>query len=394
MAAPEVGSRLAFGGSPRDRSRPLISVHSGDCVQQRCTVLPASEKEGRTERKASREIPGDALETHETVYLVSLPIRAALRFPRSCVPITPLLFSLVLPMQVLPMQNDHRSTVETETSGKIQNTAFTIIIGAKKAATTSLYRSLIQHPQVCPSVVKEPEYFTENQDHGVEKAQYPRYEDLWPQYEPQVHRCCLEASTGYTKYPMEKGVARRIKEYGISPRFIYIVRNPFDRITSHLNFDRFAFYSPVTDFTDSHLIDVSRYASQLHQFTQHFPNRSRYHVLVFRDFVDRRRETLQELCTFMGIDPTFTFPTKAKNKTPSLSVLEHNLYRIGGLRRFGKRIFPDSVRHSLLTLFRSMSTSAELEMSPVDRVQIHRALEDDMHRLRREFGVPVSDWGF
>ena len=36
---------------------------------------------------------------------------------------------------------------------------FAFIIGAMKAGTTSLFEILSQHPQVCPSKTKEPDYF-------------------------------------------------------------------------------------------------------------------------------------------------------------------------------------------------------------------------------------------
>ena len=82
-----------------------------------------------------------------------------------------------------------------------------MIIGAMRCGTTSLFNYLAEHPEICPAINKEPEYFSENQGH---KVQVDNYNDLWPYYNSN-HKYVLEASTGYTKYPVEKGVAKRHK---------------------------------------------------------------------------------------------------------------------------------------------------------------------------------------
>lgn len=48
----------------------------------------------------------------------------------------------------------------------------------------------------------------------------------------------MEASTGYAKYPKRKNVPQRMFDLGIKPKFIYIVRNPIDRINSEINYWR------------------------------------------------------------------------------------------------------------------------------------------------------------
>ena len=109
---------------------------------------------------------------------------------------------------------------------------FLLIIGSAKSGTSSLFRYLSEHPAVCPSVTKEPEYFSEHQMHP---RPVRRYEDLWPDFDPAVHRYALEGSTGYTKWPVENGVAERMRAYGIRPRLVYLVRDPVERIESHVD---------------------------------------------------------------------------------------------------------------------------------------------------------------
>ena len=44
---------------------------------------------------------------------------------------------------------------------------FVFIIGAMKSGTTSLFDILSQHPQVCPSKTKEPDYFTKDSNENT-----------------------------------------------------------------------------------------------------------------------------------------------------------------------------------------------------------------------------------
>ena len=55
-----------------------------------------------------------------------------------------------------------------------------------------------------------------------------RYEDLWD-FDPDRHRYAMEASTGYTKWG-ERGAAEQIHAYGLRPKLVYVIRDPFERI--------------------------------------------------------------------------------------------------------------------------------------------------------------------
>src|SRR5688572_4882156 len=92
-----------------------------------------------------------------------------------------------------------------------------MIIGAMKSGTSSFYHYLIQHPQICPAKMKEPMFFT---DYQLQKVSIDNYSDLWD-FDSEKHKIALEASTGYTKYPFEPDVPRKISEYGIRPKMIY-----------------------------------------------------------------------------------------------------------------------------------------------------------------------------
>ena len=90
---------------------------------------------------------------------------------------------------------------------RIPQNAYAMIICSMKCGTSSLYNYLQGHPEICPAIDKEPEFFSENQGHGV---QVDNYSDLWS-FNDSVHKYALEASSGYTKYPSEPNVPKNIR---------------------------------------------------------------------------------------------------------------------------------------------------------------------------------------
>ena len=100
-----------------------------------------------------------------------------------------------------------------------------LIIGVQKGGTTSLYRYLLQHPQVVPAVRKEVHFFDLHYDRGLEwyRAQFPA--------SPQPHGCLVgEASPYYIFHPL---VAHRVYQTLPDAKIIVLLRDPVDRVLSH-----------------------------------------------------------------------------------------------------------------------------------------------------------------
>lgn len=267
----------------------------------------------------------------------------------------------------------------------IPSDAHVIIIGAMKCGTTSLYQHLERHPAICGAITKEPEYFSHSQGHG---ACVERYANLWPHFN---HRYALEASTGYTKYPAEDGIPRRMRESGIRPKLLYIVRNPFERIESHWQFQRY-FGGRLNPrwrhgITGPHLVAISSYHMQLERYRQYF-DQSDILVLDFEELRAPER-MLRKVYGFLGLSYHWPEQQRKTNGRQPVSALQAHAERLGI-----SDMLPAPVRRAGKRLLHRISPPTVRTLTARQRQHVHEALEGDMARLARDYGVDVARWGF
>ncbi len=272
-------------------------------------------------------------------------------------------------------------------ANRIPRDAYVLIIGAMKCGTSSIYSYLKDHPEICPAITKEPEFFSENQGHGL---QVESYSDLWD-FDETIHKYALEASTGYTKYPLEPNVPKNIFSLGISPKFIYIIRNPFNRITSHFNYMQ-RDESWLAKIDSTHLINTSNYFLQLEQYRKYFPLDD-FLILDFDDLRDSSALVLKKIYGFLDLSHSY-FPEeyKVKNPTQIKTKFDKNLRKLklsplisfvpNPLRQLGRnlllRVFPPEKRTLLNT----------------EKEFIYNELKDGMASLFHNYGFDVRKWGF
>lgn len=266
---------------------------------------------------------------------------------------------------------------------------YVMIIGAMKAGTSSLFRLLEQHPALCPSRSKEPEFFSQHQGHAVAEE---RYEDLFD-FDPAIHKLCMEGSTGYTKFPEEFEVPRRIKAYGLEPRFIYIVRDPVDRVISHLNYGAMNSHEwAEAGLAAFHAVAFSMYYTQLERFLAHFPSPERYFIADFEALKDNPTALAGSIFEWLGLPPFEVTREERRNVTPERSVAELRLTR-SPLGRW-RHLIPEGVRDRAKRVLRASGTAAQLELTALERQQLHTWLAPDMQAFAEGFGFPVEKWGF
>lgn len=210
-----------------------------------------------------------------------------------------------------------------------------LILGAARCGTTSLHYYLDQHPDVCMSAIKEPNYFLFDQtasgpvpcigsDRRLLAKSVPeraRYERLFTQSAAAVGDASpLYLYTRETPHLIHVAVP--------DARLIAIVRDPIDRAWSHFTYvnddlgdHAMAAFARAADAeigkgyepyrTGTHFLRLSAYAEQLERYRATFPT-ERMLVLAYDDLVGHTNETLARVCTFLGIDETFAFDTSVQ----------------------------------------------------------------------------------
>jgi hypothetical protein len=175
-----------------------------------------------------------------------------------------------------------------------------MIIGAQKCGTSTLFEILADHPSIVRCRKKEPHFFSSSPDW---KRDLPEYEELFTQKQGALY---FEASTSYTFYPLRNlRIWNDIFDYNPNMKFIYLVRNPIDRIISgymHL-YERGNTDLPIEKalIRERMLIDLTRYYTQVNPYVKKFGS-SNVLIIDFDDLIHQRRIVLGTVSKFLGID--------------------------------------------------------------------------------------------
>lgn len=138
---------------------------------------------------------------------------------------------------------------------------YAIIIGAMKSGTTSLHHILVQHPEIAGGRVKELDYFRKAISHSV-----TGYEANFPKLDKERHAYTLDSSPNYTKAAKWPDVASRIASFPGRKRLIYVLRNPIERIDSHIAHQIQRGRWTNGKWPIDHMVDISSYCRQLMQY--------------------------------------------------------------------------------------------------------------------------------
>ncbi|HEX3579219.1 MAG TPA: sulfotransferase [Thermoanaerobaculia bacterium] len=187
-----------------------------------------------------------------------------------------------------------------------------LIIGAAKGGTTSLYRYLGQHPDIYMSPMKEPNYFTDEDQLFSKRSVRSRSE-----YERLFDGVNGEHAIGEAtpRYLTSIGAAGRIHADLPGVRLIATLRQPAERAYSAYLM-RFTdsresasaeeVLQPGTDYFESGL-----YHAQLQRYFDTFPC-DQIKVILFEDLIASPRETVRSLFAFLGVDPDFDVDTSIR----------------------------------------------------------------------------------
>ena len=221
-----------------------------------------------------------------------------------------------------------------------------IIFGVSRSGTTSLYQYLSQHPNMEPSVVKEPRFFDMYFDRGINwyKMNFP---SKWQKFifTKLKHKKFItgEASGAYLQNPH---APKRIHNLNPNMKLILLLRNPVDRAFSHyirkmkngsekLSFEEVTekektriegeqekmeknekYYSPI--YHSLAYITTGLYAMRLKRWLKYF---SMKQILVLEngEFLRDPEKVYNQAVEFLGL-PKWNLPNYKKFSKQRLSV--------------------------------------------------------------------------
>lgn len=140
---------------------------------------------------------------------------------------------------------------------------YAMIIGAMKSGTTTLHHILAQHPEIVTGIRKELNFFARRKDRMRGVADY---EGLFPHLDKTRHAYTLDSSPNYTKPGRWVFAPRRIAALPGRKRLIYVLRNPIERIDSHIAHNVAVGRWTAEDWPMERVVNISAYAGQLGKY--------------------------------------------------------------------------------------------------------------------------------
>jgi hypothetical protein len=245
-----------------------------------------------------------------------------------------------------------------------------VIAGAPKCGTTSLFRWLVDHPQVCGSSIKETRFLMDPgyvlfkkksnfRDHGL--AGYEAYFDDCAALSAKV---VLEATPTYL---YQRTAPEVLSDLEPTPDIVFIFRKPSDRAYSHFHYfqdtkariDRRVSFREFVELAlneDPRILEVgtedaskmlvnARYADYVPRWLARFPP-ARLHFFLFEDMKRDPLGFVRVICDRLQLESGFfdSYDLKKRNRT-----FRVRSARLHNIRRRVGRVLPASTRKKLKT---------------------------------------------
>ena len=271
-----------------------------------------------------------------------------------------------------------------------------LIIGAMKAATSTVTEYLEDHPDVHVPPFAEPRFFSrdENWTSGRDA-----YEALLTGGPGQI---VGEGSNEYTFGALHPEAPARMAAYCPDAKLIYIVRDPLERIRSAWVQNRVdsgdavpaTLDAAVTEYPDRY-VDPSLYDQQLARYREHFPE-DQIWIGLAEDLRADPEAFWTSLCRFLGVAPHLRKDITHKQKNQSAGKHVPNA-RYSAVRRvpgyaLAKAVVPRPLRHRAKAKLFSDKVNALPDFSPATRAEVLERVRPDAEALLARLGKPAETW--
>jgi len=274
------------------------------------------------------------------------------------------------------------------------------VIGAAKAASSSVCTLLGLHPDIFMVDCKEPCFF--NDDAKFNGLGWTWYESLYLGSES-----CARRGEGSNRYSMKElwpNTAQRIAESCPNSKILYLVREPFSRIESvwmqmrsngsidaHPNFNEAVLSRPDI------FVDSTNYQSQLAVYRDLFPP-SQIHVVFYEDFRHDATATMKRIFEFLEVrsDVELSEQKSHLNASEGKLVFSDGFMRIRRAKYLQplKKLLPDHWKQKMAERFFRVPMSGRPVWREGTRAFVTERLLKDSRELLVANGKPMSYWPF
>lgn len=266
------------------------------------------------------------------------------------------------------------------------------IIGAMKAGTTTLYRYLLEHPQVGMSRMKETDYFIRDKNFSLGEAWYRG------QFEPGF-TVYGEASPNYTMRDTFLGVPETLYRAAPAAKLIFLARDPVRRFASQYRHVWLLGHMsvPPADLLSSkqgqEILRTSCYHFQLQSFLEHFP-REQLLILDFDDLHLNPQGIFDQVADHIGVTRQPVPEIGAQNEGDSLARMPRSVQRLWQTRAMRRvdRLFSRGARDMARNLLSRGPERRAPELTPDILEAVAEAVREDTQAFRELSGLPFAQW--
>lgn len=265
-----------------------------------------------------------------------------------------------------------------------------IIIGAMKAATSTLHEQLARQPGIFMSTPKELYFFSDD-------PVYARGIDWYAAHFAAAAPgdLCGESTTHYAKRPTYPQTIARMQQHVPDARLIYIMRHPIERLVSQYihQWTEREITQPIDAALDAHpeLIDYSRYAWQLAPFLA-----ACGHARVLPLFFDRLhthpQAELERVARFIGYRGTPHWDDSDEQRNVSaerlrVSPLRDALVYAPLISQIRQYLIPQGVRDRIKALWQMRRRPT---LAPASIARLTALFDADLQTLGDWLGTPLT----
>lgn len=287
------------------------------------------------------------------------------------------------------------------------------IPGAAKSGTTTLHDLLNTHPDISMSKIKEPGYWKINKFKDFGKIEMLKYENLFDK------KTYIKGESS-TAYMYHDSFIENIKNnYKISPKFIFILRNPIDRYVSHFNWmkglgleknkieetinKKHSFNFKEYDDYPKYYYEFGLYNRWILRFIKKF-GRENIKIITFENLFKNKIDVLNSCFDFIGVEHMSKIENIISNKTKK--ILFPNFFHFvrksasGRIKyiKYLKYLFPKKSRSDIKYLMKFIIkkwVKKDLKYNKLDtqyREYLKESYKDDVNELKNSLNYEFSEW--